>query len=218
MYHFEYVTRRDAAPYRQEIEDILHEVQDLLRDQFTFSFSFIGSSARNMITYDPTTKVGFDFDVNVHPNDDDNIFSAKDLKVAIMNAINRVAPRYGFRPCENSTRVITIKKIDPWTGAIRHSCDIAIVHNYVGKHGEKRQEYVKFRKQVGDYLWQDQPKGYNLEGKIQWIKEKGLWDEVFDLYLDKKNYNTNPDKKSRALYSETIHEVCQKSGYKSPKN
>ena len=25
--------------------------------------------------------------------------------------------------------------------------------------------------------------------------------------------NTNPNKKSRALYAETIHEICQQNGY-----
>ena len=56
MYHYEYVTRNEAKPYRDEFENIIHEVQDLLRDEFTFSYDFIGSSSRNMITFDPTTK------------------------------------------------------------------------------------------------------------------------------------------------------------------
>lgn len=219
MFHYEYVTRKEAAPYRAEIEAIIHEVQDVLReaDLFTFQYSFIGSSARNMITYDPTTNTGFDFDINVEPNDDDCDYSPKELKEELMNTINKVAPRYGFRPCENSTRVITVKKVNRYIGAIEHSFDIAIVNNYLGRNGEKHQQFVKFRKNTGDYLWQEQPKGYDLEPKIEWIKsqEGNLWDDVFDLYLDKKNNNNNPNKKSRALYAETINEICQKNGYYS---
>ena len=41
-----------------------------------FSFDFIGSSARNMITCDYTTNKGFDFDMNYHINDPDEAFSA----------------------------------------------------------------------------------------------------------------------------------------------
>ena len=62
-------------------------------------------------------------------------------------------------------------------------------------------------------LWADQPDGYRLEQKVKWIKNNGLWEDVWDLYLDKKNYNENPDKKSRALYAETINEIAQKNGY-----
>ena len=51
MYHFEYVSKKEAAPYKAELIEILHQVQDYVRDDFTFQFTFIGSSSRNMITY-----------------------------------------------------------------------------------------------------------------------------------------------------------------------
>ena len=62
MYHFEYVSKKEAAPYKSQLIELLNRVQDYVRDEFTFQFTFIGSSSRNMITYDPTTNVGFDFD------------------------------------------------------------------------------------------------------------------------------------------------------------
>ena len=48
MYHFEYVTKAEAAPVKKELIAIINAVQDLLRDHFTFRFDFIGSSARNI--------------------------------------------------------------------------------------------------------------------------------------------------------------------------
>lgn len=69
--------KKEAAPYRDEFLDIIHEVQNLLRDRFTFSYDFIGSSARNMITCDYKTNKGFDFDMNLHINDDDESFLRK---------------------------------------------------------------------------------------------------------------------------------------------
>lgn len=48
-------------------------------DEFTFQFTFIGSSSRNMITYDPTTNVGFDFDVNIAVNDDNEDYLPEDM-------------------------------------------------------------------------------------------------------------------------------------------
>ena len=69
MYHFEYVSKKEAAPYKSQLIEPLSRVQDYVRDEFAFRFAFINSSSLNMITYDPTTHVGFDFDVNIAVND-----------------------------------------------------------------------------------------------------------------------------------------------------
>ena len=78
MYHYEYVRKRDAKPYRDEFLDIIHEIQNLLRDKFTFSYKFVGSSSRNMITCDFTTNKGFDFDVDFYINDYEEEYSNED--------------------------------------------------------------------------------------------------------------------------------------------
>ena len=213
MFHYEYVTKEDAAYYKKMFLDIIHETQDLLRDEFTFSYDFIGSSARNMITCDFSTNKGFDFDVNLHINDDDDDeYSPEELKHMIMNAINRVARPKGYEYCEDSTRVITLKKKYPWNNNVEYSCDFAIVYDWTD-NGKKRQQYIRFQKNQNNYAWVDQTKGYDLEDKVQWIKSKGLWNEVRRIYLYKKNHNTVPDKRSRSLYAETINEVAKKSGY-----
>ena len=48
MYHFEYVSKKEAAPYKSQLIDLLNRVQDYVRDEFTFQFTFIGSSSRNI--------------------------------------------------------------------------------------------------------------------------------------------------------------------------
>ena len=53
MYHFKYVSKKEAAPYKTQLIELLNRVQDYVRGEFTFQFTFIGSSSRNMITYDP---------------------------------------------------------------------------------------------------------------------------------------------------------------------
>lgn len=208
MFHYEYVTRKEAEPYRKEFQEIIHEVQDLLRDKFTFSYQFIGSSSRDMITYDPTTNKGFDFDVNLEVNDEDEIFTAEEIKKNIMSAINQVAWRKGFRSCEDSTRVITLKKTNllPFP-RVEYSCDFAIVHSYVDRKGQKHQQYIHFQKNQGTYQWREQQKGYDLDSRVEWLRKQGLWNDVRDLYLWKKNNNADLKKKSRSLYAETINEV-----------
>ncbi len=95
-----------------------------------------------------------------------------------------------------------------------HSCDFAIVNNYVDDNGNECQEYIHFNKKQKNYSWHEQQQGfYLLDEKMEWIKDCGYWQDVRDLYLYKKNHNNNSYKYSRSIYAETVHEICQRYGY-----
>ena len=210
MNDFMYVSKKEAQPKKDELYQILYEVQNLVRDKFTFSFKPIGSSSRDMITYDSKSNIGFDFDINIEVNDDDEKFKPKEIRTIIRNAIDRVAPRYGYKYCEDSTRVLTIKKVNTFTSRIIHSCDFAIVYNCT----DGRQQYIRFNKDNNYYSWEYQGKGFvDLDKKIDWLKKKKLWKKLQDYYIEKKNSNENPDKHSRSIFAESINEMCQKNGY-----
>lgn len=211
MHDFRYVTKKQAQPIKDELYQILYMVQDLVRDNFTFSFTPIGSSSRNMITCDAKSNIGFDFDINIEVNDDNEDFEPKEIRTIIRTAIDRVAPRYGYKNCEDSTRVLTIKKVDTSHSRIIHSCDFAIVHNC----DDGRQQYIRFNKDNNYYFWEYQGKGFvGLEKKMDWLKRENLWGELQDYYIYKKNCNDNPDKHSRSIFAESINEMCQKNGYR----
>ena len=214
MYHFEYVPESQTKPVKKELLVIIYAVQDLLRDKFTFRFDFIGSSARNMITQDVKSNIGFDFDINIEVNDPEDTYRAEELRHLIRNALDRVAPRYGYSCAEDSTRVLTIKKKNVFLSRIEHSCDFAIVHNYIDEDGIHRQQYIRYNKQTRRYVWETQPAGYRqLIEKADWLRHHGYWKEVKSLYLEKKNYNTDPSKRSRALYAETVNEICMRHSF-----
>ena len=206
MHHFEYVSKSQAAPYKAKLIEIIHKVQDEVRNDFTFQFTFIGSSSRNMITFDSTTNKGFDFDVNIEVNDDDENFKPDEIRMILRNALTRISRQYGYDRCEDSTRVITIKTIDHWHSRVSHSCDFAIV--YEGKAG---QQYIRFNKETGNYTWefQKQP-NRELEKRADFLKKNDHWAEVRYVYLDKKNNNDDPNKHSRSLYAETINECYRR--------
>ena len=94
MHDFCYVSKKEAAPVKAELLDIIHEVQDIVRDDFTFQFTFIGSSSRNMITYDRKSNIGFDFDVNIEVNDYDENYEPKEIRTIIRKALDKVARQY----------------------------------------------------------------------------------------------------------------------------
>ena len=207
MHDFVYVTKASAKPVKNELIQIIHEVQDIVRDEFTFNFRPVGSSSRNMITYDRKSNIGFDFDFDLAINDDDENYTPAQIRHIMKNVIDQVAPRYGYNHCEDSTRVLTIKKVNTFTCQILHSCDFALVYNC----DDGRQQYIRFNKKNNNYTWEYQGKGFkNLDNKISWLKSNGYWGELQDYYLVKKNLNNNPNKHSRSIFAESINEMYQK--------
>ena len=96
MSNFIYVTKNEWKPVKQEIIDMINEVQDIVRDEFTFRFDFIGSVPLNMVTRDLDSNIGYDFDINIRVNDDEENYNAKQIKHILMNAFNQVVNSYGY--------------------------------------------------------------------------------------------------------------------------
>lgn len=210
MHDFRYVTKARAKPVREELYKIIYEVQNIVRPYFTFQFRPVGSSSRNMITYDKKSNIGFDFDFDLEINDDDENYLPDEIRHIMKNAIEQVVFRYGYKPCEDSTRVLTIKKINIFTCQILHSCDFALVHNC----GNGRQQYIRYNKGNHNYTWEFQSKGFkNLDNKITWLKQNGYWGELKDYYIEKKNHNNNPNKHSQSILTESVNEMYQKMKY-----
>ncbi len=163
MHDFVYVTKASAKPIRDELIQIVHDVQDIVRSDFTFQFKPVGSSSMNMITFDQKSNIGFDFDFDLEINNDDENYSPDEIRNILRNAIDQVAPKYGFKHCEDSTRVLTIKKVNTFKYRILHSCDFALVYNC----GNGKQQYIRFNKKNGNYTWEYQGIGFkNLDNKI----------------------------------------------------
>ena len=96
-------------------------------------------------------------------------------------AITKVSRNYGFTKCEDSTRVITIKKANRWYSTIEHSCDFAVVYG---------SQYIRYNKGSQKYSWESQSKGYiNIEQRADTLKNdknKKYWNVVRKVYIDKK--------------------------------
>ena len=209
MYNFNYVSKKQCRYVREDLEKLIHLVQDEVRRNFTFSYRFVGSAARNMITVDKTTNTGFDFDVNLCVNDTGEL-SPKEIRQILMQAFNKHGKNFKYESAEDEKRVFTIKVIDHKNSRIIRSCDFAIVNDYTDEYGEWRQEYIFFNRKQNKYEWKEQSeKFYDLPIKEEWIRDNGLWNFVRGIYLDKKNKNLDANKKSRSLYAEAVNEVYE---------
>ena len=94
MYNFEFVSKKEAAPAKNELIKIINEVQDILRNKdISFQFQFIGSSSRNMITCDRKSNIGYDFDVDLEVFYDDDRYVPGEIKHIMMDAFYSVVRR-----------------------------------------------------------------------------------------------------------------------------
>ena len=211
MYNYEYVSKKEVAQSKNELIEIIHKAQSILRNKdISFQFQFIGSSSRHMITCDRKSNIGYDFDVDLNVFYDEDKYDPSKIKHIMMDAFNSVIRQYGYGYCEDSTRGFTTKKIDRWRSRIIQSCDFAIVNNYTDKNGKIHQQYIRFNKKQHSYGWVSQTKGYYTKPKEEWLKNNGYWDEVLNRYLYKKNHNEGLIKKSRSLYAESLNEIYTK--------
>ncbi len=207
MSKFKYVTKKEYQPVKQELINLINLVQDEVREYFTFRYDFIGSASRNMITIDEKSNIGYDFDINLRVNDDEENYTAQEIKTILINGFNKYNHLFKYDYCEDSKRVITIKVKDRTNSRILHSCDFAVVYDC----DDGRQQYIHFNKTKQQYKWQYQPNGFSkIKEKVEEIKKNGFWQKVRDLYIEKKNNNNNPNKKSRSIFAEVVSEVYMK--------
>lgn len=203
----------------RNIQQILNLVHNDLAGHYTFQAKAVGSYSRNMITKNIKGNTGFDFDFNSSPNDPENSLSPKEIKLLFKESLDKFAQRYGYDYAEDSTRVLTIKVKDMKNARILHGADFAFVNDYEDDNGNLRQEYIRFDKRHNSYFWEKQPREfYMLPQRIDWLKENGFWNKTRNVYLNKKNKNTNPYKHSRSLFTEAVNETYKKfAGLPAPK-
>lgn len=206
MYHY-VEDKKELKELKLACEMIIKSVQkSWLSDYFTFQFNLIGSGMTNLITQNGE----FDLDYNfILQRDKKELFSSpKRIKELFINAFNDVNPNLGFKSVENSTSVITSKLV--YQNKLYFSFDVAIICE--GNNGN----YLKIvqNKNTGQYYWNEIKSSRNYQTKVVRLKDLGVWNDVRELYLDKKNkYLMSQIKKdSFSVLLETLNEMCAKYG------
>jgi len=212
---FAYVKPKISDPVRANIIKLIKRVQDEVNSEFPFDKQFIGSSERNMITYDRKGNTGFDFDVNIIPQKIKGSDTPAHLRTVIFNAVQKYYRLYGFNTIENSKSVITVKKVDKKNCRILYGCDFAVVRDT--KKGRQQNIILNKKNNKSSYVWEDRGDyfaGLSEREKFLIDSKKSYWNELRIYYIDKKNYNDDDNKHSRSIYAEAVKEICDKYGYK----
>lgn len=201
---YRYAKQSDVKELNQWCLDILHEVQEELKEYFTFDIRLIGSGDKRLVTQNADNC--FDLDYNLILQRDkqgllDNPKRIKDLFVARFNdVLKRTVDGY-FHACDSSS-VITIKIIR--NNRLEFSFDVAIIvegddgyfYRLVNDKNSKR------------YIWNRVKNSNDYFERFQLVKKNGEWQQFKERYLELKNMHLSrqDDIKSFSIFLETLNE------------
>lgn len=170
----------------------------------------VGSGARNLITQNSNEPIDLDYNLCIADFGDFSSSEGREIKEYIRKQFNIILKRNGWSDCMDSTSVLTTEKRHFTKGNhTEFSIDLAIVFN--NHNGWHRLIHEKTGFAAWDrYYWNLVPDSRKLLDRVADIKEEHLWNEVIDIYLEKKNmYLRRQDNNHQSfnVYVETVNQV-----------
>ena len=131
------------------------------------------------------------------------------LKETVRSALNRAERNEFFSDAQDSTSCLTALLHFKDTPNVEFSFDVAIIK----KNPNGNYMRLVHNKPWNQYTWNEVPRSHQVTDRADEIKEEGLWQEVRDKYLEKKNmYLSWQDHNhpSFVVYVEAVNEVYNK--------
>ena len=204
---FRYAPQKEVKELAEWCLDILHEMQDEMRDYFTFDIRLIGSGEKRLVTQNE--EECFDLDYNLILQRDkqgllNNPKKIKDLFVLGFDKVLNTHVKDYSHACDSSS-VITIKIVHD--KRLRFSFDVAII-----VEGDDGFFYrLTNDKNSGRYIWNRVKNSGNYLKKYQQIKKGGYFPQFKERYLELKNMHLRrqDEIKSFSIFLETLNEFYQ---------
>ena len=204
---YEYVSEREYKPMKAELTDIIRRARKHVVEEdpeLDFEYRLIGSGGKNLITREIGGNRGYDFDYNlvIDAPEQGMKWVGKEVHRVFLNAFRQTVAGTPFKEPEESTSVLTIKKVDRRRKAVACSCDFAIVYYDPSGH-----HFLQYNKGNGGFGFQHRSFRYDVDGLAEEIRHADNgWNELRDEYLRLKNADTQ-SKRSFVLYVEAVNNV-----------
>lgn len=189
MQEYEYVTRSEYRPIKNEIESIIKKAQIIMKEKYEtpFCFELIGSGKRHLITRIKDGNKGYDFDYNLvieHPGQGYK-YLPDVVNEDFRNAFNQAVKGTRFSFPEDSTSALTIACKDRKNSKRIFGCDLAIIY-YTSDDPDDGYYYLKNWKN-GKYTFELRNSSQNIDWKLDDILEyKNGWNWIREEYLKLK--------------------------------
>jgi hypothetical protein len=183
---------------------ILHEVQNEVRDYFTFDIRLIGSGDKGLVTQNANEPFDLDYNLILQKDKRNLLNNPKQIKDIFISRFNKVlaANVENYKGASDSTPVITLKIKNG--DSISFTFDIAII--------VENNDGVFYRlthdKNARRYIWNEVPRSADYFERVRRVKENDLWEEFRGRYLELKNIHLrrNDGVKSFSVFLETLNE------------
>ena len=187
--------------------DILHAVQDEVREYFTFDIRLIGSVDKRLVTQNSDESFDLDYNIILQKDKKGLLDNPKQIKDIFVARFNKVLKQYvsGYTHACDSTSVITAKIIR--NNQIEFSFDVAII-----VEGDDGYFYrLTHDKRTGRYIWNQVKQSANYFERFIEIKDRGYWMDFKQRYLELKNIHLRRQDgiKSFSIFLETLNEFYQ---------
>lgn len=206
MYRF--VTNAQVTPYRRRCQQCLVMMQNRLRKEKNLKFEIllVGSGASGLVTRNGSEPFDLDYNLIFHHLQEPYITHPEKLKELIRHTLDETTgDEVSFG--QDSTASITYNVKDN-KGVVQFSFDVALIYQPPKAKTLCRLIHDKNRE---TYMWNEIRNSSGLAEKEKMIRKQGHWNELREIYLDKKNrcLSSGEKKPSFVLYIEAVNEVCQ---------
>ncbi|MDE5598465.1 MAG: hypothetical protein K2J04_11640, partial [Lachnospiraceae bacterium] len=189
MYH--YIQDKDFLKrLKGACSDIVNQlVQSINNDSvMTVKACLVGSGAKNLITQNENESIDLDYNLCIVSTKSINILGGREIKEYVRKQFNKVLRSNGWDDCQDSTSALTTGKYAFQKGnKTAFSIDIAVTCMYNNSWHRLVHQKTGFVN-LDKYFWNEVCDSRGLEEKVRVIKMKHLWDEVREIYLNKKNF------------------------------
>lgn len=184
--------------------EILHAVQDEVREYFTFDIRLIGSGDKRLVTQNNDESFDLDYNIILQKDKKDLLDDPRQIKELFVKIFKNVLRDYGtnYTRIDNSTSVITVKIIQK--NKVQFSFDVAII-----VEGDDGYFYrLIYDKNTGRYIWNQVKYSANYLERFKAVKEDGNWMKFKKRYLQLKNMHLSRQDgvKSFSIFLETLNE------------
>ena len=201
----EYLSKNATKVNRQEFKKIFDKLSKNLGDNWSINYRLVGSAKRNLVL---VGNEGYDLDYHIYLQKSPSL-SDHDIKVKFKTELDKIVKTYNLTPCEDSTHVLTTKKLDGTK--LIYAYDVAIMRK------NKNDEYLILKNEKtdnngnGPYHFVEVPKASDFANKYNTISGTEQWKKLRSIYKRKKESQQNLSKDLRkhsfSLLIEAVNET-----------
>lgn len=213
---YDYIQDKDFLKrMKGTCSDIVNQlVQSINNDSvMTVKACLVGSGAKNLVIQNENEAIDLDYNLCIVSTESINIWDGYEIKEYVRKQFNRVLYANGWSDCQDSTSAFTTeKRVFKKGNKTAFSIDVAITCRYNNSWQRLIHQKTGFVN-LDRYYWNEVQDSGKLEEKVRIIKSENLWNEVRDVYIDKKNFylcRNDHDHPSFIVYVEAVNQIYNK--------